>query len=53
MISKSFRVEGGYPHRVHRSKKGRKSAAKHFARRAIRPYLLYLRKKAEERDIHE
>jgi hypothetical protein len=42
-------LEGGYPHRVHRSKKGRKPAAKHFARRAIRPYLEHLRRKAEER----
>jgi len=51
MISKSFRVEAGYPHRHHRSRKNRKPAAKYHGKRVMRPYLEHLKKKAEELEL--
>jgi hypothetical protein len=37
-IVKSLKTKTGYPHRVHRSRKGRKPAKKYHGRKALLPY---------------
>jgi hypothetical protein len=52
-IVKSLKTKTGFPHRVHRSKKGRKPAKKYHARKLILAYrakVERLRLKALEHD---